>query len=358
MCNLRIARRYSCLFGMSVFLLAGAWFGVAYAQQQPVGMVTGSPTGTYFKFGKDIAEMTSREGLLIEPKESRGSLDNIQRINDPQENAGFGIVQSDVLGYLMRDPQMRSVAARLRVIFPFYLEEVHILVRDDIHSLRDLDGKQVSVGEHGSGTWLTANNILKIKGVNVQQVNLKTEEAEVLVLEGKLDAVFYVSGKPVKAFEPLTQMANDPNDKVLVAKVHFLAVSPQSDPEIFKEYNQSSIRPQDYPWMTTEVPVAAVRAVLVAFDFSRLKTPYYRQRCDQLKTLGRVLGSRLHELQGGAHHPKWKEVTLDRSTPVPGWKFDECSEPDRTRPPVSAPSDTLNPIEKALLDKWFKRPSP
>jgi uncharacterized protein len=38
---------------------------------------------------------------------------------------------SDVLGFVnrMNDQETRRIAARLRLIFPFYNEEVHLLVR-------------------------------------------------------------------------------------------------------------------------------------------------------------------------------------------------------------------------------------
>jgi len=130
-----------------------------------VSMATGSPKGTYYRIGQDIAAIAAPWGLDIEVKESRGSLDNIQRINS-RENLGFGIVQSDVLGYLKRDSDFnRNIAERLRVIFPFYLEEVHVLARLDIKSLRDLNGKRVAIGEENSGTWLTAMTLFKTSQV-------------------------------------------------------------------------------------------------------------------------------------------------------------------------------------------------
>ena len=99
--------------------------GLAVADDQQIGMVTGSQTGTYIQFGNDIAGVAKTVGLDILVKDSQGSIDNIKRINS-KENATFGIVQSDVLGFLSRSesPEMRQVASRLRLIFPFYAEEV------------------------------------------------------------------------------------------------------------------------------------------------------------------------------------------------------------------------------------------
>ena len=51
-------------------------------------MVTGSQTGTYIKFGNDIAGVAKTVGLEILVKDSQGSIDNIKRINS-KENANF-----------------------------------------------------------------------------------------------------------------------------------------------------------------------------------------------------------------------------------------------------------------------------
>jgi uncharacterized protein len=343
---------------IAVLSLAAAGSALALAVE-PVGMVTGSPTGTYFQFGRDMKEMAAKEGLAIEVKESSGSLKNIERINS-DENAAFGIVQSDVLGYLKRDSTLnQALAKRLRVIFPFYLEEVHVLARREIKGLRDLNGKRVAIGEDGSGTWLTAKNLFKVLGiVPAREEPLKTEEAELKLLAGDLDAMFYVAGKPVKAFAPLAQMAaasNDPSAQDAVAAVHFLPVSPVSDAEVFAEYDESTIGPDDYPWLTSEVPVAAVRAVLVGFDFSGGKSAYFKTRCKQFATLGKAVRDNLRELQGGEYHPKWKEVSLGRRTPVRGWEFDTCSATDASE---SAPASVPQPasgglLQQRLRDRYF-----
>jgi TRAP transporter TAXI family solute receptor len=290
-----------------------------------LGMVTGSKKGTYYQFGLDMAKYAKQEGLTLLIKESAGSLANIERINS-KENAAFGIVQADVLTFLNQKPELQSVARRLRVIFPFYLEEVHVLARNNISTLRDLNGKRVSIGVDGSGVWLTAKNIFHLLGIHVaREEHLGTDEAIQRVLTGELDAMFYVAGKPTKAFEPLANMAasGQPQITQLLDQVHFV---PITEPEIFAEtYEQDGVYlgPDDYPWMKEKVPTAAVRAILVSFDFSSRRNDYYELRCTQLGKLGRAIRANLQELQNGGGHPKWKEVDLERT--VPRWQRDKCS---------------------------------
>ena len=113
------------------FVLSGA----AHADET-IGIVTGPKTGTYFAFGKDIAEVAGKAGISVDVKPSEGSVDNIKRLNS-SENAALGIVQSDVLGFLSRsrNPESMRIAGNLRMVFPFYNEEVHVLARRTIHPL-------------------------------------------------------------------------------------------------------------------------------------------------------------------------------------------------------------------------------
>lgn len=288
-----------------------------------IGMVTGSVNGTYIQIGRDIARVAHTEGLEIEAKQSEGSLDNIDRITS-KENAAFGIVQSDVLGFLKNDPspKVQKVARRLRMIFPFYNEEVHILARKEITKFSDLDGKRVAVGRQRSGTWLTANNLFRIVGIKPIQQHDTSSEAIQKVLLGELDAMFYVAGKPVKAFLPLAEIANaqnDPSIQAFVEKVHFL---PLTDERIFVEYDIGTLSSNDYPWMNHPVQTAAVRAILVGFDFSKRTNNYYKTRCAQFARLARAVRNNIDELRATGHK-KWMEIDLDRDVGI--WKHDTCS---------------------------------
>ena len=123
---------------LSILIMAlSLWMGPvsAQAKSKGIGMVTGSKTGTYIQFGRNIAEVADEAGLEIIVKQSEGSMANIKRMVS-KENAGLGIVQSDVLGFLKRsnDAETRRIASQLRLVFPFYNEEVHLFARRDIRN--------------------------------------------------------------------------------------------------------------------------------------------------------------------------------------------------------------------------------
>lgn len=319
----------------------------ANADAQPVGMVTGSKTGTYIQFGNDIAEVAKTAGLNLEVKDSQGSIDNIKRMNS-KENAALGIVQSDVLGFLNRSesPEMRKVAGRLRLIFPFYNEEVHLFANKSIQSFSDLQGKRVVVGEEGSGNWLTSINLLQLTGIKpVELLQTAPLPGVTAVLKGEADAMFYVAGKPVSLFTKLGNLVNNPEFAPLLANVHFV---PLDDPKMIQEYASAKIGPTDYPWLESETPTIAVKAVLMSFDFSGKQSPYFTQRCGQLATLGQAIRANIDTLRQTGH-AKWKEVDLDEKVGI--WPLDPCSRNQDKNKAKDPKVDLTRELEKMLLNQ-------
>lgn len=313
------------------------------ADAKQLGMVTGSKTGTYIQFGNDIAGIAKTVGLDIAVKDSQGSVDNIKRINS-KENATFGIVQSDVLGFISRseNQELRQVAARLRLIFPFYAEEVHLLADKAISTFSDLQGKRVVVGEQGGGTWLTAMNLLQMTGVKpAEWLNLPPLQGVTAVLKGEADAMFYVAGKPVDLFTKVGHLVDKAEFASLLAHVHFV---PLNDPRMLREYRPAQIGKADYDWLDADVPTIAVKAVLMSFDFSGKQNPYFAQRCRQLAVLGQAIRANLGRLKETGH-PKWKEVNLDEK--IGTWPEDRCS---RSGQSGGADKNLNRELEKALLN--------
>jgi len=299
-------------------------------QAEPIGMVTGSRTGTYIQFGKDIATITRSSGIKVLVKTSKGSIDNIKRMSS-LENAAFAIVQSDVLGYLSKstNPVFRRYAKNLRLIYPFYNEEVHLFARKEIQTLNDLQGKRVVVGPKSSGTNMTAWNILKMTHVEPsKRLNVSVDKGITMVLRGDADAVFVVAGKPRKGF---TNLFATPKQSVkkLLQQVHFV---PLNDKSLLAEYEYSDLSNQDYDFIENTLPTIAVKALLVTYDFSKGKTTYYKERCRQLNTISQAIRQNIDELRQ-KHHKKWQQVDLNGD--MGGWPMDKCSHSKGTNQSLS-----------------------
>lgn len=338
---------FRCVMASCVVFVLGMTIWVQQVHAEGIGIVTGSKTGTYIRFGRDIAKSANKANLELIVKESEGSLDNIRRMVS-KENAGLGIVQSDVLGFLNRstDPEMRRIARRLRLIFPFYNEEVHLFARKDIQRLSDLNGKRVVVGTKGSGNWLTAHNILQLANIQPgESLELAPSAAVSAVLTNKADAMFYVAGKPVTVFARIGGLQNNPQYAHLVEQVHFL---PLDDDNILSEYVPSSIEPSDYSWVSGNTPTVAVKAVLIGFDFSGRHNAYYRTRCKQMATLGKAIRAYFPTLLRSGH-PKWKEVDLEQEIGI--WQRDRCASPNAPNTMAAAPTPASQSVDHEKLMK-------
>jgi uncharacterized protein len=122
-----------------------------------------------------------------------------------RRNTQFGIVQSDVLEYLKtfeaNDPEVQKAVKGVRIMFPLYNEEIHVLARKDIASMKDLAGKKIAVGKKDSGTFLTATLIMDILQVKAgARMDINPDEALPKLMSGEIDAFFYVAGAPAALF--------------------------------------------------------------------------------------------------------------------------------------------------------------
>ena len=346
--------KYNALLVSAFFSAFSLSVWAQSSSQDGMGMVTGSETGTYIKFGQDMAKMAEREGLNLIVKQSEGSLSNIERM-DSRENAGVGIVQSDVLGFLSRssNPKMQRTASRLRLIFPFYNEEVHLYANKEIQSIADLEGKRVVVGSSGSGNWLTSKNLMNLMGVTpAEELQLNPVDGAKEILLGNADAMFYVAGKPVKLFKNLEKVFANEEFKELADNVHMVSLT---DQKMLDEYVAAELTNEDYSWLGEAVPTIAVKAMLIGFDFSTERNSYYKKRCNEFQKLGKAIRNNIEELREEGH-PKWNQVELDLEVGL--WERDTCSalptpepEPEPVpKPTVRSEGSELNKIlEQCIL---------
>src|SRR5687768_13209736 len=128
----------------------------ALASAADLGIITGSEKGTYYQFGLNLQKLMKPNGIHVTVASSKGSVENVFAVYQ-RPATQLGIVQSDVLAFVARvetDPVLKRIARKIKMVFPLYNEEVHILGRN-IAGFDDLADKRVAVGREGSGTYLT-----------------------------------------------------------------------------------------------------------------------------------------------------------------------------------------------------------
>ncbi len=307
------------LYYINLLFFAGLIFASCVRSETnfPIGIVTGSKTGTYFRFGQEIADKARMSGLSIIVRESKGTIANIERLS---EKTPLAMVQSDILALLKSSDksEIKRIARNLRLMFPLYNEEVHLFANKKITSFEDLEGKRVIFGVRNSGNWLTSHNLFYITGIKPGEEILDLDPPEALqaVLQGTADAMIYVVGKPARLFSKV-----ESEHPYLIEKFHFV---PLNHPKIIEKqvYVHSNINSDDYSWFKGDVPTIAVKAVLICYDFSSRDNDYYRIRCDQLSQLAKIIRNNIDKLKQTGH-PKWKEINLNEKIEI--WESDSCS---------------------------------
>lgn len=283
------------------------------AQEVEASIVTGGPAGTYIRIGRDLAALGAACGLELDVRESSGSIENMDAVRD-RPATQLGIVQSDVLEYFRTyaadDPALRRAAEGVRIAFPLYDEEVHLLARREIGGLAGLAGRRVATGTEGSGTRLTADLMLDLAQVEPgERVPLGPEDGLEALLAGEVDALFYVVGAPADLFR---------SERIDPERFHLV---PMTEPVLRAVYTPAEVAAGVYPFVREPVPVVAVKAVLVTYDYRPERNSYQAGSCAMVAGLSHLILTRLDELRAKGH-PKWKAVDV-RDLP-PGWEVSAC----------------------------------
>ena len=301
----------------------------------PMGMVTGGPKGTYYQFGLNLEKLVMQNGINLSVANSNGSVDNVFAVYK-KPNTQMGIVQSDVLAFVAKvetDPVLKRIAKKIKMIFPLYNEEVHLLGRKDIADFDDLAGKRVAIGKEGSGTYLTAKLLFEVSGIKpAEMYAIGAGDALPQLKAGDVDAMFYVAGYPVKLFSESVSVEDN------------LALLPILNKSITEFYPKSDIPADTYGWQADTVASVAVKSVLVSYDFRRAN-------CTNVGRFAHLLKSNIDWLKENGH-PKWKSVDLEY--PLKGWEQYDCvknyegSGVKKKADPVK--SKDVNPILKAIKE--------
>ncbi|HUF34652.1 MAG TPA: TAXI family TRAP transporter solute-binding subunit [Gemmatimonadales bacterium] len=314
-----------------VALLIGVPVTTAPAATE-IGLITGGEKGTYYQFGLNLQQLVKERGFDLSVYPSRGSIENIFAVYQ-RPATQMGIVQSDVLAFVSRvqsDPTLQRIAKKTKMVFPLYNEEVHLLGRSGLADFDDLADRRVAIGREGSGTYLTARLLFKVSEVQPREmVPIDTDEALAELKAGRIDAMFYVAGYPVKL---LTEG---------VAAADNLTLVPITNKSITEFYGRAEIPAGTYAWQPTPVNSVAVKAVLVSFDFRR-------KDCDSVGQFAQIVSTSLPWLVKNGH-PKWKAVDVD--APLKGWEQYDCVLRYLRKPGAAAPrAQSLNPVMDAIKD--------
>jgi uncharacterized protein len=304
-------------------LLIGPCFAV------DLGIITGKEKGTYYQFGLNLKALMEQHDIQLSVHPSNGSVENIHAVFK-RPGTQLGIVQSDVLAFASRvqsNETLKAIARKVKMVFPLYNEEIHLLAREGITSFDDLAGRRVAVGEEGSGTYLTSRLLFQVSKVKPKEmVNIGTDKALAQLKAGHVDAIFYVAGSPVKLFTESVTEADG------------LQIVPIVNQSLFEFYPRVQIPAGTYAWQQEAVDTIAVKAVLVTYDF---RTAH----CENVGRFARIMAENMDGLINTGH-PKWKSVDLFYH--LKGWDQYDCVQKQMAQSPATKDTAQLNPVLDAM----------
>jgi uncharacterized protein len=186
-------------------IVAGAFATPAQAQQKYMTIGTGGVTGVYYPAGGAVCRLVNKDrakhGIRCSVESTGGSVFNINTIKAGELD--MGVAQSDVQYNAVKGKQQfKEPFGELRAVFSLHPEPVTVVVRKEsnISSFADLKGKKFNVGNPGSGTRATLDELIGALGWNLSAFalasELKADEHGPALCDGKIDGFFYLVGHP------------------------------------------------------------------------------------------------------------------------------------------------------------------
>jgi len=302
--------------------------------QNTVTLITGTIGGTYVQFGADLASvLDDGNKLRVLPIVGRGSVQSVADILFLQ-GVDVGIVRADTLDYLERKGFAKDIKKQFTYVTKLYNEEMQVIAPKSINSLRDLEGKRVSVDLPNGSTFVTVLTVAERLGLKADWLYIEQRIAMEKLKKGEIDAVIVVGGKPYKS------VSNFNND----GRFHLVKVDYEKP--LQGDYLPATLTSKDYPNLIAEgetVDTIAVPALLAAYNWAP-NTDRYRK----LTNFVDAFFTKFPQFQNPPFHPKWKEVSL--AAPLAGWQ---------RLPYAQQWLDThgIEPITRSRFDDFLKQSS-
>ncbi len=255
------------LLGTTALLGAGA----AQAQQKFVTIGTGGVTGVYYAVGGAICRLVNKDrkthGIRCSVESTGGSAFNVNAIKAGELD--FGLAQSDV-----QYNSLKGIGAfkdnafpELRAVFSVHPEPFTVLARPEVgaKTFTDLKGKRVNVGNPGSGTRASMEELLTALGWKLSDFSLaselKADEHGPALCDNKIDAFFYGVGHPSANIQDptttcgakLVSIAGPAVDKLVAEKPYYAKATIPG-----KLYNNNPDPTETYGVLATVVTSAKV----------------------------------------------------------------------------------------------------
>ena len=268
---------------------------------------TGGNQGTYYAFTTAVGQILSTDDYKFVVQSTGGSQANIEMIEDGE--AQFAIVQNDVMNYAYEGTNgFTAPITCFSAVGCIYAEVCQVIATkaSGIKTIADLKGKNVAVGDAGSGVYYNATQILAAAGIDIDKDINKTAagfgDAATLLKDGAIDAAFITAGAPTPAVSDLATST----DIVAVDLGEDVIAKLMADYPFYAKHEYTSA---DYAFISDEETastVAIMATFIVTNDMSE----------DQAYQITKDLWEKQEEI--AVAHAKGKEMSTDKAAAAIG----------------------------------------
>ncbi|MBV2234823.1 MAG: ABC transporter substrate-binding protein [Sterolibacterium sp.] len=191
------------LIGLPALLLlaGGFWLAAQFVRPAPPHQLVFSSGGEgsgYQRFAARYQEVLARYDIELVEQPSAGSLENLQRLRDPDSGVDAGFIQGGTVNVSDEDRQQLVSLGGLyyEPLWIFYRSELaQSLPGRRLDQLSQLKGRRIAIGAAGSGTHRLARDLLGGNGLEMAPTRLLETDGLDMVADlqaGRLDAAFVV----------------------------------------------------------------------------------------------------------------------------------------------------------------------
>jgi uncharacterized protein len=312
-----------------------------------VTVITAPIGGPMSIMGSDMAAvLDDGDKLRVLPVLGKGSAQNLIDIIR-LKNIDMGFVTTDALEFVKTESNIPDIAKRVRYIAPLFYNDIHIVARQEIKTLEDLNGKRI-FAERSIGL-PAARAIFRRMGIEAD-IDSQTDPDGGLqkLLSGERDAWVASVSKNAPVIK---------NIKNEGGKFHLLEI-PYTRP-LQDIYLPSDFSSEEYPNLVPQgsrVDTVAVSTMLLVYNW-----PLESDRYRRVARFVDALFDKLPLFRQPPRHPKWRDTVI--STNIPGLERFRAAQDwlDRSKEamPASPPPARTEEFDRIVVQRnSARKPAP
>ena len=188
-----ISRKLAAVVVITNVLLIGlaVYWSIHSAPPKTITITAGAPGSSFHIYAERYQKALKEKGITLKILSSEGSLQNLERLNDPKSKVDVGFVQ----GGVTNQPDSNTLVSLGSITYAPLL--IFYRSPEPVNLLSEFAGKRIAIGAPGSGTRslalrLLALNDIKTNGTTKLEDYDGDEAADALMRE-QVDAIFLMS---------------------------------------------------------------------------------------------------------------------------------------------------------------------